>query len=727
MSFKKKGKIVLKHIVQFKKRYSFLLLGIFLLFASYFLFLLISSQIHFILNNEILITHDPLMKNYEVVRGEDVLIQTSVLIDPYSQCSVSCETTVLNLYDNSSSTQIHFGNIQISKNISTPSKGFGNFYVQVQTSCVTKKTFLCPSTEQTTIESSLYAVNFRLSDTEVAILENSSALHFQKIDDLYFAQRLLNQVPLFLQNISLDDQLDKTLHAKELWDSYEYERAVSHLDYEVPLDKIYALIDDANKKIELYNALSTNLVNIEVTDIYLLNSSLFLDLNQIEQIHVQNAKTLIVDPIILYNFSQIASKIYTESQNYDDYVALHKTNISQLSGIEISSCEQLLKVSLKLQDYIYANISTNISTNVSANSSSSSSINNSTFNTSLNNTSLNSSYMPFQFTIQEPLTEDLLAYVRNVAAVLEKNTCAKSSYVHQIYQNLTLFDYANFSPVVEIEFTKPQRLCCQDSTCQVCPNPQIPILFIHGHAFNEDNTPEHQMNAFVKLQTQLPYLNGGIIDIPTAYSLPQNSYRYSLQPLTFRGTYYYIKNYDVGDYSLVIQKSERIENYALRLRELIEAVKYQTGSPKVIIVAHSMGGLVAREYVHIFGDASVEKIITINTPHNGVVGRVAKVCGLFGAKKECEDMQENSIFLTRLQSITNITVIYSDGCEMEDSTGDGVVRVSNAYLKGASKNILINGSCTDSFQTSLHSDVLDASRYPQILEILVAELNVSNS
>lgn len=57
---------------------------------------------------------------------------------------------------------------------------------------------------------------------------------------------------------------------------------------------------------------------------------------------------------------------------------------------------------------------------------------------------------------------------------------------------------------------------------------------------------------------------------------------------------------------------------ALELKEKIAEVKAITGSDKVDLVAHSMGGLVARQYIETPGyDYDVDQLIFIATPHHG--------------------------------------------------------------------------------------------------------------
>ena len=62
-----------------------------------------------------------------------------------------------------------------------------------------------------------------------------------------------------------------------------------------------------------------------------------------------------------------------------------------------------------------------------------------------------------------------------------------------------------------------------------------------------------------------------------------------------------------------------IERFAVQLAAKIDAVRSATGAQRVVLLCHSMGGLVARAYVRRFGAARVERIITIGTPHHGSV------------------------------------------------------------------------------------------------------------
>jgi triacylglycerol esterase/lipase EstA (alpha/beta hydrolase family) len=62
-----------------------------------------------------------------------------------------------------------------------------------------------------------------------------------------------------------------------------------------------------------------------------------------------------------------------------------------------------------------------------------------------------------------------------------------------------------------------------------------------------------------------------------------------------------------------------IERYAEQLAVKIAAVRATTSAQRVVLVGHSMGGLVSRAYLRRYGAAHVERIITIGTPHHGSV------------------------------------------------------------------------------------------------------------
>jgi triacylglycerol esterase/lipase EstA (alpha/beta hydrolase family) len=60
-----------------------------------------------------------------------------------------------------------------------------------------------------------------------------------------------------------------------------------------------------------------------------------------------------------------------------------------------------------------------------------------------------------------------------------------------------------------------------------------------------------------------------------------------------------------------------IELFADQIAAKIDRILAATGARQVSIVAHSMGGIVARAYVRKHGGGKVRRVITIGTPHEG--------------------------------------------------------------------------------------------------------------
>ncbi len=60
-----------------------------------------------------------------------------------------------------------------------------------------------------------------------------------------------------------------------------------------------------------------------------------------------------------------------------------------------------------------------------------------------------------------------------------------------------------------------------------------------------------------------------------------------------------------------------IDNYVEPLARRIDEVLAQTGAKQLVLVGHSMGGLVARAYLRRHGTAQVRLLVTLGTPHGG--------------------------------------------------------------------------------------------------------------
>ncbi|MBI4143585.1 alpha/beta hydrolase [Candidatus Woesearchaeota archaeon] len=265
------------------------------------------------------------------------------------------------------------------------------------------------------------------------------------------------------------------------------------------------------------------------------------------------------------------------------------------------------------------------------------------------------------------------------------------------------------------------RPCCNDDTCRNDPK-TFPTIFLHGHSLAKSNSPEFSLDAFNKLQSKLQddgYLNAGIVSLYSQNELQQKGvWGLSGKPITVKVSYYFDAFRKEDKYILIPTKSENIDTYALRLKDLIEIVKERTGKPKANIIAHSMGGLAARRYIQIFGEGDIDKLIMIATPNKGISGAVSDYCGFVGESRECNDMQENSIFLNKLNDPakqpkeTKIYTIVGQGCRMKNDDGDGIATVESTRLEN-SKSYQINGTCEGLFGEVLHTAILDIEKYPE--------------
>ena len=74
----------------------------------------------------------------------------------------------------------------------------------------------------------------------------------------------------------------------------------------------------------------------------------------------------------------------------------------------------------------------------------------------------------------------------------------------------------------------------------------------------------------------------------------------------------------------------------------IEQVRSATGAEQVVLIAHSMGGLVCRSYLARYGSEHVERLITIASPHFG--SELARI----GIGANAREMEPGSLWLKDL-------------------------------------------------------------------------------
>jgi pimeloyl-ACP methyl ester carboxylesterase len=128
-----------------------------------------------------------------------------------------------------------------------------------------------------------------------------------------------------------------------------------------------------------------------------------------------------------------------------------------------------------------------------------------------------------------------------------------------------------------------------------------------------------------------------------------------------------------------------IERSAHRLGEALDRLRRATGASRVDIVAHSMGGLVARACIRARGQASgVGRLITLGTPHQGT-----EIFPRFGLDPMVAQMRPGSPLLARLAADDPVPRL-ADCISIYSADDAVVVPASRAYYPGAF-NIEVRG------------------------------------
>ncbi len=269
--------------------------------------------------------------------------------------------------------------------------------------------------------------------------------------------------------------------------------------------------------------------------------------------------------------------------------------------------------------------------------------------------------------------------------------------------------------------------CCEGNVCRDDAR-SYPIIFLHGHSFLSWNSPEYSLDAFNTIQSQLAdegYLSAGVV-LPTSSisSIAEGEWGRSGAPVTIKATYYYNVYDENGRLINRPSNTESITTYANRLKDVIDIVKHHTGRNKVNLVVHSMGGLVAREYIRNYDSASVDKLIMVGTPNRGISENAYPLCWTFGSSVECNDMRAGSSFLNTLNNgdetpgSTKYYTIGGTGCSTSGNIdGDGLIRYESVTLNGAT-NVQVNGRCESPLDIGMHTKLLNQNAYPRTYDYI---------
>ena len=85
-----------------------------------------------------------------------------------------------------------------------------------------------------------------------------------------------------------------------------------------------------------------------------------------------------------------------------------------------------------------------------------------------------------------------------------------------------------------------------------------------------------------------------------------------------------------------------ISGYTEQLAQRVNRLCQETGAERVWLVGHSMGGLACLAYLARYGEARVQGLITLGSPHGGT--HMARL----GPGRNCEEMRPGSLWLKQL-------------------------------------------------------------------------------
>lgn len=626
--------------------------------------------INFILGHDIILKSSIDKTYLSLTRGEigNVEVTNEVIANPF--CSAVCESKFVDISNDRLIN--HTLNFIIAPPMASKAKysfsvdkiGYGQNYYRYEISCRSKASALCRTKGSNTTRKILITVDYQPNAEDKVFLASLKALLERKVSLLFTSEGYLNSFRLVIANLS------EQLSIPDLENKMAaFEQTFSHLQN----------ISDEMKK------------SWGEQQFYYLNESLKL-----------------ADP-------------------YFSNLTLALTDINSRMTSAVSEYNRMLDNLTLIRNALVNLTVLNIT--------------NSTVNEAIENVTLSFNSQLVSFKSSKRImrkTEIIYNMSREIglvsavalAAVAAGEYSNTSNFIFTSIDEINLSYLSPPTAVSEVPFTldEPHPICCVFGNCMKCCNESCssekdyyPLVFVHGHSFNKDLTVEFTLEGFNSFESKLEsegYLEAGAVsvytekeDIPEWSKIPM--------PLMLKLSYYYDILKQPENYVLVVRKSERIDSYAIRLKEIIDTVTYKTGRNKVIIVAHSMGALVSRRYIQIFGTGKVDRLILLGAPNKGIEGSVAVLCPVLGEQPECDDMKTDSIFMNKLnmgrQPAIPVYNFVAEGCDMQGEAGDGIILKRNALLDGDNvQNIIVSGNCSgvDFF----HVNMLDADRNPHVFQ-----------
>ena len=168
-----------------------------------------------------------------------------------------------------------------------------------------------------------------------------------------------------------------------------------------------------------------------------------------------------------------------------------------------------------------------------------------------------------------------------------------------------------------------------------------------------------------------------------------------------------------------------INQLARQLAKRISAICENTGKPRVILVAHSMGGLVCRAYLQRYeGDRYTDMLVTLGTPNAGTVhARLLPVPNL------CQIRPGND-WLTELNRLQGAATTVPTVCIYSSHDNIIVPQDSGALIGAANKPIRGIGHLEMAFSSAIQQlvlEVLDSLDLTNLANNIIVETRVGSN
>ncbi|MCK9595890.1 hypothetical protein M0R19_01760 [Candidatus Pacearchaeota archaeon] len=603
--------------------------------------------------------------------AEDIIFKTSLTMNPF--CTAQCN---YELFDISNGNKIETDSFTITSILSNSKKYTLNNHglipgsqelIRFEVVCKSKKTLLCYTSEEESKRSVLVTLNYDLSE-----------------EDKEFKNKSKSELILFRETL---DIINNKLNNSRV--------NINSINNSFSTELFFSQSENLSKQILGINSQFNNLKNLWETQNFLLLKDEIVQTKG--EIDVLNLNSNILNEEInlsiqLYNLlvkNMTTSRILLEQ-------------ISQML-LSPSLCDELNIIIPEFNDSVQK-------------------------------------FKGGELSDKEIIANDISFKINELYEKIQTSTDSGSACVlqqninNEIFFDINIFDII---PIIsELILSEPTPVCCFSGNCKKCcedcSGENYPVVFLHGHSFNKALPADYSLDTFEKIKSKLVlenYIDAGALVIS---NIKQEGLWGRINiPIAITASYFFdTYQTPTGETTIVSSKTDGIDTYAIRLKNIIETLKARTNKNKVIIVAHSMGGVVARRYIQIFGGENIDKLILLTVPNFGVDDKIRAYCALIGPEASCNDLDKDSILMNRLNNApTEIVPTYNIigiGCNMGSETGDGIVKNSSQYLSYAT-NYYIKGSCNELGFNFLHQNILNPNAYPESYNTIKEILNNSNS